>query len=169
MPALVSDLASLLRDILAADNEELITDYLVFRGTVPTSTTAVTQPTIVNTRQTHDHFVTRIHMGATTPLTNPADLDLIRWNIEVSGTARNMFKNDVELAAHVSQISVLPIDFSPGGYAFRAGADLSMTITRRSAVTTERIVTIGLVCILVPKGRLERYLGHLAGPSGPRA
>ena len=167
MAFLISDLSGLLRDILAAGDGELETDLLTFRGTV-TQSGDVTQPTNVTLKNTHDYFITRVHSGMTYLAANYADQDLIRWNIQVSGTGKNMFRYDVEMATCSVPGSgePVPIDFAPGGYAIRAGAELSQTITRRSSLgnATSRIVTTMLAAIVAPKGAIDRYLGRLAGP-----
>ena len=158
----VSNLAALLHDIVKSQEGDLRTDIFTFRGTMPTGGSAITQPTVINSRQTHDIFVTRIKMGLTTPATNPSDLDNIRWNCEVSGVAQNMFKSDVEVAAYVGQpgtnagVPTGEIDFSPGGFAIRAGADLSVTLTQRANLSTQRVVTIAFQVILAPKGMAAR-------------
>lgn len=158
----VSNLAALLHDIIASEEGDFRTDIFTFRGTMPTGGTAITQPTVINTRQTHDLFVTQIHMGLTTPATNPSDLDNIRWNTEVSGVAQNMFKSDVEVAAYVGQpgtnagVPTGVIDFAPGGFAIRAGADLTTTLTQRSNLSTQRVVTLSFHVILAPRGMARR-------------
>lgn len=156
-------LIDLLREIAAYGGDDLRTDLINFRTTVPASG-SITQPTAEKLRGDYDHFVIGIRAsmtgaGNTDNVTSADakydDVDEIRMNFRESGTGQNMFSTDIELALLVNSISgaPIPLDFDPGGYKVRAGADLSITVTRRATtLTTARVVNACLVCVLVPEG-----------------
>lgn len=157
-------LIDFLREIAAHGVDDLRTDIIGFRVTIPTSG-SITQPSAEKLRTEYDYYVTRIFAsmtgaGMTDNVTNADakfdDVDEIRFNARVSGTGQDMFTTDVELQGLVDSAtgrSTHDIDFLPGGFKIRAGADLTPTFTRRATtITTQRIVNVYLVCLLVPKG-----------------
>lgn len=161
MPA--TGLTDLLRELSASGGHEVRTDIVNFRVTIPASG-GVTQPGAEKLRNEYDFLVTRIFASQTgAGITNNAasadaqfdDVDEIRFNMKVSGTGENMFSTDVELQGLVDSVtgrSTHDIDFAPGGYLIRAGADLSITFTRRATtISTARIVNVYVVALLVPK------------------
>jgi len=160
---------NLLREVAAYGGDDLRTDIINFRTSVPASG-AITQPTAEKLRGDYDHYVTEIRAsmtgaGNTDNVTNADakydDIDEIRVNFRESGTGQNMFSTDIELALLVDSISgrPVPLSFEPGGYKIRAGADLSITVTRRATtLTTARVVNVALVCVLVPEGFHARKL-----------
>ena len=156
-------LIDLLREVAAYGGDDLRTDIINFRTTVPT-TGAITQPTAEKLRGDYDHYIIEMRAsmtgaGNTDNVTNADakydDVDEIRFNFRESGTGQNMYSTDIELALLVDSISGAPIPLSFGrvGYKIRAGADLSITVTRRATtITTQRVVNVALIVALVPEG-----------------
>ena len=155
-------LSSSLREIAAARRADLRMDVINFRVTIPTSGN-ITQPSAEKLRNDYEYFVTKIRgsmtgaghtANAATADTQMDDIDEIRFNLRESGTGENLFTTDVELSTLTNSRDGNPsgeLDFTPYGYKIGRGADLSITFTRRaSSITTQRIVVVQLVCVLIP-------------------
>lgn len=158
MPGIFSNL----REIAAARRTDLRMDVINFRVTIPTSGN-ITQPTAEKLRNDYEYLVTKINAAMTgvgntanvaTADTQYDDVDEIRFNLRESGTGENLFTTDVELSTLVNSRdgnTTGGLDFNPYGHKIGRGADLSITFTRRAtSITTQRIVVVQLVCLLVP-------------------
>ena len=158
----MNGLFSSLREIAAARRADLRMDVINFRVTIPTSGN-ITQPSAEKLRNDYEYYVRQVKASMTgagntnnaaTADANYDDVDEVLFNLRESGTGENLFTTDVELSALVnsnSGASQGEIDFRPFGYKIGRGADLSITFTRRAAtITTQRIVVVQLVCLLVP-------------------
>ena len=148
-------LLSRLYEIAKSRRGTLKTDIITFRGSITTGA-AVTQPDPRKIRNNFEYYMIELRAGFTgTTLAdaNIDDIDQVRFNISESGTGEDMFSNDVELQALAGGTGnqSVPVRFDPYGYKLGAGADLTCTLTpRATALTIARVVTVQLVCVLVP-------------------
>ena len=158
----MSGLFNSLREISAARRSDLRMDVINYRVTIPTSGN-ISQPSAEKLRNDYEYFITKIRASmtgagntanATTADTQYDDVDEIRFNLRESGTGENLFTTDVELSTLVNSRDGDPsgeLDFYPFGHKIGRGADLTSTFSRRaSSITTQRVVVVQLVCVLVP-------------------
>ena len=162
---MMSSLTETLRELAAHGGDDIKTD-LVMTRTTGRASGDITQDSAIQLRNDYDYYVTEIRVGITptggatdTVDADADDFDQIRFNIRESGAGQNFFTTDVELTTlcHGSYGNTTPISFSPSGYKVRAGAGITVTLTRRaSTITAARVVVVCLVCTLVPKNFHQR-------------
>ena len=165
----VPALDQLLREIAASTGGALSTDPLFFRATIPTSGAVgkgADDVLSVPLLDDFDYFFHKMSVGVTHG-SGAGDLDEINFNFDLGGTGSNLFRSssvevsacNLQLAGITTQNNVLVVggcgivDFAPGGYAI-AGGKRSLTLEparRASTITTQRILTVGLWMITVPK------------------